>query len=360
MGTHMIDGREVTKSEFDIFIKGEMSATPMRRWHRCRRWWRHGMECPFNSLVQHVPDRERRKPREDDELEEEEEEKEKIPVREPVRERERERFDRGIEEPIGIIPPGRDRPGGPRDRRERVDDAIAEAEEIIENAPRPIPKTLEPVGGVTDFLPPPPPARRQPARARTRGDAGRLVSEEHEVKGKRPTLAGALARVPMPRSVGLASAIAMNQLTRLHPDVPLAPNVMNALVRADGPPRPVFDPRIPPPPPNQLAKAAAAEEAVSAELANVPDAAGSFPTGRVVAGAIAAGAGAGAVALKMRGGRKGPPSPPRMLAGKPSPPRPLPRLLLGSVARFEALHAIGRGNSALAMVGGAIQKGKGQ
>lgn len=182
-------------------------------WHRCRRWWRHGLECPFNSLVQHEED--------DDDREDEDPDLDPVPdpVREPRRIPDRERKDE-IEKPVGVIPPGRETGGGPRDRSEEVEDAIAEAEKIIREVPKPIPEVLEPVGDVTDFLPPPPGLRRQPALARTAAEDARVKSEQDEVKGKRPMLAGALARAPVPKSVGLAAALTMNQLSRLHPTLP--------------------------------------------------------------------------------------------------------------------------------------------
>ncbi len=195
----------------------------MMHWHRCRRWWRHGLECPFNSLVQHEPD------------------DEGDPPDEP--------------EPIGVIPPGKKRVDKTRKKVEKVkrpadnltDEELAElgghvrrvvernrkiqeeAEKVIDEVPRPIPNTLEPVGDISPFLPPPPVPRGRPPRpvAATAAQDARVVSEEEEVKGKTPTLSGALARAPVPKSVGLAAALTMNQITRLHPQVDLPRSFVN-------------------------------------------------------------------------------------------------------------------------------------
>ncbi len=258
----------------------------MIHWHRCRRWWRHGLECPYSSLVEH----------EDDDEEDGDPDLEKIPVpgKKKVEEDEEVPDDEKIpvpgRRPVATKPrrPGRDLTdeqlrelGGHAEAvRERNRKIQEEAEKVVDEAPRPIPNTLEPVGNITDFLPPPPPARRARARARTAAEDARVVSEEDEVKGKSPTLAGALARAPVPKSVGLAAALTMNQLSRLHPTLP---------------------------PPHRKAQLALDEEVVVQEFVKAPQPSGfGFKAKQIgfIVGGAAAGIGA-AFALGRGGGGGG-------------------------------------------------------
>lgn len=240
----------------------------MMHWHRCRRWWRHGLECPFNSLVDH----------EDDDEEDGDPDLIKIPV--PAR-RKRDKSeadvttgggkvgsnitDRELEE-LGEAQKIRIAIGGPEKK----------AEEVVREAPRPIPRILEPVGDLFDLLPPPPPIRgsvrapaRTPARARVRS----------------PALTGALGttapvRRPTPKVVGLAAALTMNQLSRLHPRLP---------------------------PPHRKPQLALDEEVIVQELVDAPQPSGfGFKAKQVgfIVGGAAAGIGA-AFALGGRGGGGG-------------------------------------------------------
>ncbi len=243
----------------------------MRHWHKCRRWWRVGIACPYSSLVEHEE-------QDDDEGEPDE----RKPVLGPPAKRPKEAMDAKKQA---------DRPGANITDKELEDLGKAEkirkeAEEVVRNVPKPIPRIVEPVGDLDSLLPPPKGRRTPPPlpergrglepsrpRAATNRKPFRVPGAEEEVSGKKGTVLPRPVRVPdAERLIGLAGAIVTNRVLRGVPDgASLAPATVRALATGRRPPPQVFDPTLPPPPPASMqVKAAAAEEAVTQEFAKAP------------------------------------------------------------------------------------------
>ncbi len=255
----------------------------MKHWHRCRRWWRLGLACPFGGFVGHVPQREkkRRRPKED-EGEEEEKEPVRIPIREP--------------EPIAV----------PKKQ-----------EEIKKPVPPEVPKPV-PVLPPAPFLPPirlPPRRERRPVKPGVNGDKPDMRPEKLPERELEPvkniskiiedaegSTSGREPFIPAFRAKLLESG---ERIELKIPDIPDPPFRGPRVPRH---PIPAFDPRVEGVPtgvprgfvrstPNL--KRGFAEEAVTQELARVLPKPGGIRLRRgLVAGALAGAAlGAGGFAF---------------------------------------------------------------
>lgn len=213
-------------------------------WHRCRRWWRIGILCPFSSMDVHEDDEEEGDP---------EGIKVPVPGRRKV-DKDQTRVDRNVTK-VGenISDEELKELGEAQKIRER-------AEEIVKDIPRPIPRILEPVGDIIELLHP-------------RGSGNRPRREFLSIVGIGPLV----ERLAPSQVVALAAAIVMNRIGNTLPAAAqFAPQVIKALKVGDKPRVPVITARSQLPfmdiEPVAISEVvvAASEEAVAQELSGAP------------------------------------------------------------------------------------------
>ncbi len=227
----------------------------MAEWHRCRRWRRRALQCPFVGIEEHEDDRD-----------DPEEPAPKAP------------------KPIVLGPPGKSKTGaeaGDTRYETRGPGVVEQAEAVVRGVPLPVP-LMEPFRG--------PPAEPDPVRprAKTRKQPSPDLPPPPPIRGA-PGLDPSLYKetttvVKEAASHALQKVYRAEELARpIPPRVPLRP-------------RPRLDPGPTAP---AVVTAMMAEEAVAQEFANAPPPAGSgFQLKRKAIGmGIAAGAGAGVAAL---------------------------------------------------------------
>ncbi len=107
----------------------------MKHWHRCRRWWRLNLECPFGGFALHEDQEKEDEDDQPDDQEEEEEAKEEQEDPEP-----------GLKLPDPIPAPARRRPPSPPPKKKEEPEPVRK--------PEPVP-VLPPVPPAPPVLPPP-------------------------------------------------------------------------------------------------------------------------------------------------------------------------------------------------------------